>query len=263
MRKRPIPARFWLPFRVRRGSLDDAPHPPCIDVQKDFGPLIKKYEVAAMPDPLPADLVEALSSIELATVGHLRHRGFVDRHIAAFTPQPKTLVGTAVTVSLPACDGTMLHYAISHLRAGDFLVIDRVGDDRYACVGGGVAARIAATGAVGVAVDGPCTDPGEMAEIDLGIWGRGVTALTTRISDLGGAFNVPVALGNVPVLPGDVVMGDNTGLIVLPRAEARDIYRAAAEREAAATAFLDLPPDDRPKSRAVAIVEQALSEAGS
>lgn len=225
--------------------------------------MIKKYHVADMPEPLPTDLVQALSGVELATIGHLRHRGFVDRRIATVTPQPKTLVGTAVTVSLPACDGTMLHYALSHLRAGDFLMIDRVGDDRYACVGGGVAARIAETGAVGVAIDGPCTDLDELAEIGLSIWARGVTALTTRASDLGGAFNVPVAIGNVPVLPGDVVMGDNTGVIVLPRAEARDICRAAIEREATTAALLSLQPHERPKPRAVTLVEQALSGGAS
>lgn len=142
-------------------------------------------------------------------------------------------------------------------------MIDRMGDDRYACVGGGVAARIAETGAVGVAVDGPCTDPQEIATMTLGIWGRGVTALTTRVSDLGGAFNVPVAIGNVPVMPGDVVMGDDTGVIVLPRAEAWDICHAALAREVAMTAFLNQPEEARPKAHAVTLVERALSESNT
>ncbi|MGH1413857.1 MAG: RraA family protein [Pelagimonas sp.] len=222
--------------------------------------MVSKYVVAEMPPPLPTDLVDALSGVELATIGHLRHRGFVDRGIAAINPCPKTLVGTAVTVSLPACDGVMLHYALNHLRPGDFLVVDRLGDDRYACLGGGVASRIAKSGAVGVAVDGPCTDPKELAEVDLGIWARGVTALTTRVTDIGGAFNVPVAIGNVPALPGDVVMADNTGVIVLPRAEASAVAREAIAREAATTAFLNLAPADRPPAPAIAIVERALKE---
>ncbi|WP_394199429.1 RraA family protein [Litoreibacter albidus] len=220
---------------------------------------MKKYEVADMPPPLPADLVTALSGVELATIGHLLHRGFVDHGIAAMTPQPKTVVGTAVTVSLPACDGVMLHYALDHLRAGDFLVIDRLGDERYACVGGGVAERIAMSGAVGVAVDGPCTDVDELADVDLGIWARGASSLTTRVTDLGGALNVPVAIGNVPVLPGDVVMGDNTGVIVLPRADAWDICRAAVAREAASAAQQNLPIGERRISRARTIVEAAMN----
>ena len=223
--------------------------------------MISRYEVGDMPEPLPRDLVEALSGVELATIGHIRHRGFADRGIAPVHRRSGTIVGTAVTVSLPACDGAILHYALDRLRPGDFLMIDRLGDNRYACVGGGVAARIARTGAVGVAIDGPCTDLDELAEIDIGIWARGVTALTTRLSDLGGALNYPVAIGNVPVLPGDVVMADTSGLIVLPRDEAWAVCRAAINRERAMQAFQSAAPEERPPAPAIALVERALNGA--
>ncbi|TKT78356.1 RraA family protein [Aquamicrobium sp. LC103] len=195
---------------------------------------MKKYRIGNPPPQIDPGLAEKLASVELATIGHFRHRGFVHRSIAPIQEVHGTLVGTAVTVAIPATDSTLLHHVLSVVRPGDFLIVDRLGDDRHACLGGGVAFAARMAGAIGVVIDGPCTDPDEILETGLPVWCRGVSSITTRLNDLGGAINVPVSCGNVPVLPGDFVMADATGVLVIPADEAAEVAEEALTRQARA-----------------------------
>lgn len=198
---------------------------------------MQPYQIGAPPPQIDADLARRFAAVEIATIGHFRHRGFVHHAIQALAPAHGTLVGTAVTVAIPATCSTLLHHAVGVLRPGDVLVIDRLGDDRHACLGGGVAFAVKTAGAVGVVLDGPCTDPQEIAEVGLPVWCRGVSAITTRLNNLGGGLNVPVSCGNVPVLPGDVVLADACGVLVLPVAEAEAVLIEAEARQARAGRF--------------------------
>tara|TARA_B100000959_G_scaffold149509_1_gene156890 strand:+ start:2074 stop:2721 length:648 start_codon:yes stop_codon:yes gene_type:complete len=172
-----------------------------------------------MPDQISAALIGKCTTVETATVGHRRHMGFMDKAIQCVLT-PRRVAGTAITLALPGQDSTLLHHIIAELRSGDFLCIDRLGDSKHACLGGGVAAAIKASGCVGVAIDGPCTDLPEIQEYDLPVWSRGVSPVTTRIYDIGGSFNVPISCGGVVVNPGDVVIADFSGVLVMPPDEA-------------------------------------------
>jgi len=186
------------------------------------------YTIQPMPAPLPQDLIELFRQVETATVGHWHLFGFMDRRIQALV-RGKRVVGTAVTIAIPASDSTLLHHATGLLRPGDFPVVDRLGDDRHACWGGGVTVAAKASGAVGAVVDGPCTDLAEIEASDFTIWGKGLSPITTRIQDLGGGMNIPVSCGGVVVLPGDLVLADESGVLVLRRGEAEAIGRKALE----------------------------------
>lgn len=177
------------------------------------------YIINAMPAPIPPALIDKYSNVETATVGHRRHMGFMDKAIQCVLPDHR-IAGTAVTLALPAQDSTLLHHIIGLLRPGDFLCIDRLGDHKHACLGGGVAAAIKASGCVGVAIDGPCTDLPEIEQYQLPVWCRGVSPITTRLYDVGGSFNVPIACGGAVAQPGDVVIGDFSGVLVMPANEA-------------------------------------------
>jgi len=109
------------------------------------------------------------------------------------------------------------------LRPGDIVVVDRMGDQRHACWGGGVTIAAKAAGALAGVVDGPCTDLSEIQESDFPVWSRGISPITTRLYNLGGGLNIPVSCGGVPVLPGDVVLADESGVLVLRRDEAEAI----------------------------------------
>jgi regulator of RNase E activity RraA len=128
-------------------------------------------------------------------------------------------------------DSTLLHHALGLLRPGDVLVVDRLGDARHACWGGGVTVAAKAAGARAGVVDEPCTDLEEVEASDFPLRGRGLAPITTRIYDLGGRMNVPVAMGGLVVSPGDAVPRDESGVLVLPPGEAEEARAAIARQE--------------------------------
>ncbi|MGX9962605.1 RraA family protein [Roseomonas sp. F4] len=188
-----------------------------------------KYVIEPMPGQLSSEVVALLEKAETATIGHWRHWGFVDRRVQGLLR--KRVAGTAVTVQFTGPDSTILHHALGLLRPGDILVVDRLGDDRHACWGGGVTVAAKAAGAKAGVVDGACTDIEEVEASDFPLWCRGLAPITTRIYDLGGRMNVPVSIGGVVVMPGDAVLCDESGVLVLPPSEAEAEAREAIARQ--------------------------------
>lgn len=189
-----------------------------------------KFIVREMPEQICGDDLELLGGAETATVGHWRVFGFMDRGIKGLL-RGKRVVGTAVTLAIPGPDSTLLHHCVGKLRPGDILVVDRLGDDRHACWGGAVTVAAKAAGAVAGIVDGPCTDIAEIESSDFPMWCRGLSPITTRLYGLGGGFNIPVSCGGVPVLPGDAILADESGVLVLPSGEVQDVAREALRRQ--------------------------------
>jgi regulator of RNase E activity RraA len=190
-----------------------------------------KYEIGPMPAQISAEVVSLLEKTETATIGHWRHWGFCDRSICALLPG-RRVAGTAVTVAVPGPDSTLLHHALGLLRPGDILVVDRLGDDRHACWGGGVTVAAKAAGAAAGVVDGPCTDLEEITASDFPMWCKGLAPITTRLYDLGGRLNYPVSIGGAVVMPGDAVLCDESGVLVLGPHEAEAEARQAIARQA-------------------------------
>jgi regulator of RNase E activity RraA len=178
-----------------------------------------------LPDSLDRKLVAKLVRAEPATIGHFRNSGFMAPAIRAMQPDVR-IAGPAVTVRAPGMDGTIVGYALGQVRRGDVLVIDRAGDYRHAAFGGLVAYACKVVGLAGVIIDGVATDIGEVRQYGVPLWCRGLSAVTTKRIGLAGEFCVPVSCGGVAVNPGDVIIADECGIVVLDRAEAE----AAAER---------------------------------
>lgn len=190
------------------------------------------YQINDMPAQISGELLAKARRTETATIGHRRQLGFVDPSIQR-VHGPKRIAGTAVTLALPGQDSTLLHHVIQFLRQGDILVIDRLGDRKHACLGGGVACAIKASGCTAVVIDGTCTDLPEIAQYDLPVWCRGPSPVTTRLYDIGGVFNADIACGGAVVHPGDVVICDFSGVLVMPAVEAEaDIDWALGKQEA-------------------------------
>lgn len=183
------------------------------------------YLVNEMPPQVAAERIAKYARVETATVGHRRLLGFMDPAIQCVL-SPRRIAGTAVTLALPDADTTLMHHILGKLRPGDVLCVDRLGDRRHACIGGAVAAALKRAGCVAAVIDGYCTDLPELAEHDFPVWCRGASPITCRLYDLGGAFNVPIACGGAVVRPGDVVIADVSGVLVMPPEEAE----AEAER---------------------------------
>jgi regulator of RNase E activity RraA len=181
-------------------------------------------------NPLPAqvapDVLKVLATAEPATIGHFLHTGFMAPEIRLLTPGYVRIAGTAVTARCHGSDGTIVHYALGQLRPGDILVLDRCGDTKHAACGGGVAFSAKAAGALGIVIDGPATDIQELRQYGLPVWARGLSVVTTKRTFDHGDFCVPVSCGGVAVQPGDAILADENGVLVLPPGQAR----AAAER---------------------------------
>ena len=183
------------------------------------------FTIRPLPDSLEGQFVEKLKRAEPATIGHFRNSGFMDPGIRAMQADLR-IAGPAVTVRAPGMDGTIVGYALGQVRRGDVLVIDRAGDHRHAAFGGLVAYACKVAGLAGVIIDGVATDIGEVRKYGVPLWCRGLSAVTTKRLGLAGEFCVPVSCGGVPVNPGDVIIADECGIVVLDRAEAE----TAAER---------------------------------
>ena len=183
------------------------------------------FTLNKLPAQLDAALVAKLLKAEPATIGHFRNSGFMDPAIRAMQPDLR-IAGPAVTVRAPGMDGTIVGYALGQLRRGDVLVIDRAGDHRHAAFGGLVAYACKVAGLAGVIIDGVATDIGEVRKYGVALWCRGLSAVTTKRIGLAGEFCVPVSCGGVAVSPGDIIIADECGVVVLDRSEAE----AAAER---------------------------------
>ena len=175
---------------------------------------ITSYRFADYPAPLDATLLSNLAKVETATAGHYLHDRFMDSGLKPLI-EPVRIAGTAVTLSIPNADSTLLYHALDRVRPGDVLVIDRAGDLRHAAWGGFMALVAKVRGLAGVIVDGVITDPTAIREAGIPTWARGVSPITTKLLNLGGSFNHPISCGGVCVRPGDAVLADDCGVLVL------------------------------------------------
>jgi 4-hydroxy-4-methyl-2-oxoglutarate aldolase len=184
------------------------------------------FIINEMPPQIDPEVIKLLERTETGTVGHYFHSGFVDRGIAAVLPNAR-VAGTAITVRTPHADSTIIHYVTKLIRPGDFLVVERCGDTRHACFGGAVGHAMKIAGLKGAAIDGPSTDLNELKRIGLPVWCRGPSSITTKLMGLDGAVNVPVTVGGQVIRPGDAILADESGVIVLDPKEAEAIAREA------------------------------------
>ncbi|WP_249729261.1 RraA family protein [Acidovorax sp. CCYZU-2555] len=191
--------------------------------------------LGTMPPPCDAALLELLRQVEPATIGHFHDRGFLHGGIKAMTTLAPVarIVGTAVTVRCEGTDGSILHHALGQLRPNDFLVVDRAGDHTVACIGGASVLAAQLRGAAGIVVDGCVTDIAELRELGLAVWASGLSARTTRSGGQVGSFCAPVDCGGVRVHPGDVILADENGLLVMAPAEARALAEKALALQSA------------------------------
>jgi len=181
------------------------------------------------------------TSVSASTIGHFRTTGFMDVEIQSLI-HPVRILGRALTVSSQPTDNAAVADALARAQAGSVLVIDRQGDRRHACWGGVLTTVAQRAGLSAVVIDGAATDRREIVESGFPVFCRDLSALTTRRLDLPGSIGDPVICGGVSVRTGDVIVGDDDGIVVLPAQEAEAALAEALRREAREArlrAFLD------------------------
>lgn len=148
-----------------------------------------------------------------------------------------TMVGPAFTVRTAAGDNRAIHLALDAFRPGDVLVIDGGGDTSRALVGEIMAEIAERRGAAGLVIDGAIRDAGTLSRSNFPVFAR--AAIHRGPYKNGpGQMGVPVSIGGMIVQPGDIVVGDEDGVVAFPLAVAEELIRAVRQQEAKEEAIL-------------------------
>ena len=141
------------------------------------------------------------------------------------------LAGPAFTVEARAGDNLAIHYAISRAQAGDVLVIDGRGHLDIAFIGDVMAAACQARGIAGMVLDGAARDANAMTQMGFAVFCRGLS-IKGPGKNQPGRVQVPIVCAGAPVRPGDIVVGDRDGVVVIDAAHWRTVLETARVREA-------------------------------
>jgi regulator of RNase E activity RraA len=197
--------------------------------------------------PLDPRVRELLASCSTATVTtQLMARGLRNTFLAGLAPvNPgrSQLIGEAFTLRyIPAREDIDVlsvfqdydhpqRKAVESVGPGQVLVMDCRGHGRAASAGNILATRLLRRGAAGLVTDGSLRDTPEIRELELPAFAAGASAMTNLAQHHAVDMNVPIGCAEVPIYPGDVMLGDAEGVVCIPRHLAAEVAEAAAEQE--------------------------------
>ena len=169
--------------------------------------------VAALGERVAAHLSDCMGRIHAATGLRPMHRG-------------GRMAGSAITVKVPPGDNLMVHKAIDIAAPGDVIVVDAGGVMEQAIIGEIMSSWAAQRGLAGMVIDGAVRDAGALAQNAFPVYAKGATP-RGPYKNGPGEINCPVAIGGMVVMPGDIVVGDEDGVVCVPRADADEILALA------------------------------------